>query len=86
MKKLILITLCLGLILNLSSCRSCTSDFEQRRKGVQKVCPTCIYTYSEHDHYAQDTSKQPNIVYKVTFCTGGLYYNAWNVDHLTKVQ
>jgi len=72
--------------LSLTSCRSCYADYEQRKKGVQKVCPNCIYTVSESMHIAQDTSTEPNTIYRVTFCTGGAYYNAWDVDHLTKIQ
>lgn len=76
----------LAITLMLTSCRSCQSNYEQRRSGVQKVCPGCIYTVSESMHIAQDTTKQPNVIYRVTFCSGGLYYNAWDVDHLTRIQ
>ena len=83
MKKLLLT---LTIIISLTGCKSCVSNYEQRKAGVQKVCPKCIYTVSENMHIAQDTSKNPNIVYRVNFCSGGLYYNAWDVDHLTKIQ
>ena len=83
MKKLLLI---LTISLTLTGCRSCMADYEQRKTGVQKVCPGCIYTISEQMHIAQDTTKNPNIIYKVTFCNGGFYYNAWDVDHLTRLQ
>ncbi len=83
MKKLLLT---LTIIISLTGCKSCVSNYEQRKAGVQKVCPKCIYTVSENMHIAQDTSKNPNIVYRVYFCTGGIYYNAWDVDHLTKIQ
>jgi hypothetical protein len=83
MKKTILfILICVTLV----GCRGCFADYEQRKKGVEKVCPTCTYTRSESMDIAVDTSLQPNIVYRVYFCAGGPYYNAWDVDHLTKIQ
>ena len=57
MKKIILILLA---SVALTGCRSCMANYEQRRKGVQAVCPNCIYTVSEGMHFAQDTSKKPN--------------------------
>lgn len=83
MKKLLGIVL---ISLTLTGCRSCQANYEQRRTGVQKVCPGCIYTVSERMHIAQDTTVQPNRIYEVTFCSGGFYYNAWDVDHLTRIQ
>jgi hypothetical protein len=83
MKKLLLI---LTISLTLTGCKSCVANYEQRKAGIQKVCPKCIYTVSENMNIAQDTSTNPNIIYKVYFCSGGIYYNAWEVDHLTKLQ
>ncbi len=83
MKRILAI---LAISITLTGCRSCYADYSQRRAGVQKVCPGCIYTVSENMHIAQDTTKQPNIIYKVYFCNGGFYYNAWDVDHLTRIQ
>lgn len=84
MKKQLLMLLLISTCL--TGCRSCYADYSQRKRGVEKVCPSCIYTVSENMHIAQDTSTQPNTIYRVTFCTGGGYYNAWDVDHLTKIQ
>ena len=83
MKKLLLM---LAVGITLTGCKSCVSNYAQRKAGVQKVCPNCIYTVSEHMHIAQDTSKQPNIIYRVDFCVGGFYFDAWDVDHLTRIQ
>lgn len=83
MKKIIIILILATLI---SGCRGCFADYEQKRQGVIKVCPTCTYTRSENMDIAVDTSVQPNIIYRVYFCAGGAYYNAWDVDHLTKIQ
>ena len=83
MKRILAI---LAISLTLTSCRSCMANYEQRKAGVQKVCPGCIYTVSEQMHIAQDTTKNPNIIYRVKFCDGGIYYNAWDVDHLTRIQ
>lgn len=83
MKKLFLFIL---VSIALTGCRSCQADYEQRKKGVEKVCPTCTYTRSEGMDIAVDTSQQPNVVYRIYFCAGGTYYNAWDVDHLTKIQ
>lgn len=77
---LLMVTICL------TGCRSCYADYSQRKKGVEKVCPTCIYNVSESMHIALDTNTQPNTIYRVTFCTGGTYYSASDVDHLTKIQ
>jgi hypothetical protein len=35
---------------------------------------------------AVDTTTQPNIIYKVIFRSGGIYYTASEVDHLIKIQ
>jgi len=82
MKNLLII---LSVII-LSSCKGCFADFEQRKAGVQKVCPNCTYVLSESQHYAVDTSVQPNIIYKVIFKTGGAYFKASDVDHLIRVN
>ena len=83
MKKLILFIL---MAVTMSSCKSCYFNYEQRRAGVQKVCKGCTYVRSEGFDIAVDTTKQPNIVYRVIFCNGGIYYNAWDVDHLVRVN
>lgn len=83
MKKLLLL---LVTIISLTGCRGCYADYNQRKQGVQKACKTCTYTYSERMHIAIDTAIQPNKVYEVYFCSGGFYYNAWDVDHLVKIQ
>lgn len=70
----------------LTGCRGCYADYEQKNKGVKKVCPNCTFTHSETMDIAVDTSRQPNIIYRVDFCMGGFYYNAWDVDHLIKIQ
>ena len=82
MKKVIMYLI---ISISLTGCRSCYADYEQRKAGVKKVCPNCTYMYSENMHIAVDTSQQPNLIYKVDFCAGG-YYNASDVDHLTKIQ
>lgn len=74
------------LALLLPSCRSCNASYEERRKGVQNVCPTCNFVMSESTYYAVDTAKQPNIIYRVQFKGGGLYYKASDVDHLIRVN
>lgn len=83
MKKVILILIT---AMCLTGCRGCQADYEQRRTGVRKICPTCTFVVSEGMYIAIDTAKQPNCVYRVSFCSGGFYYNAWDVDHLTKIQ
>lgn len=83
MKKLIIIIL---FSIGLSSCRGCFADFEERRIGVKKVCPTCTFVKSEDFFYASDTSKQPNIIYRVYFKEGGMYYTASTVDHLVRIN
>ena len=82
MKKVLLL---LG-VLALTGCRGCFSDYAHRKAGVNKVCPTCTYVVSEGMDIAVDTSTQPNSIYRVTFCNGGVYYNSWDVDHLTKIE
>jgi hypothetical protein len=83
MKKLVLFIM---MAVIMSGCKSCYSDYEQRRQGVQKVCKGCTYVRSEGWDIAVDTTKQPNIIYKVSFCSGGFYYNAWDVNHLTRIN
>lgn len=70
----------------MTGCRSCVANYEQRRAGVQKICKGCTYVRSEQMDIAVDTTKQPNIVYGVYFCNGGYYYNAWDVDHLVRIN
>ena len=83
MKRIIYISL---MALTFSSCAGgCTADYSAKLKGVKEVCPTCTYVTSEGVDIVVDTSKQPNIVYRVTFCTG-LVYPSYKIDYLTKVQ
>jgi len=82
MKKLLFILLPLFII----SCRGCFADFEQRKAGLQKVCPSCTFVMSEGNYFAVDTTVQPNIIYKVIFKDGGAYYKASDVDHLIRIN
>lgn len=83
MKKLVLFIM---MAVIMPGCKSCYADYEQRRGGVQKVCKGCTYVRSEGWDIAVDTTQQPNIIYKVSFCSGGFYYNAWDVNHLTRIN
>lgn len=83
MKKLFLI---ITLLVSLTSCKSCTSTYASRKAGVQKVCPKCIFINSEMMNIAVDTSQQPNIIYRVVFKSGGIYYTASDVEELIKIQ
>lgn len=83
MKKLFLFA---ALAVSLTSCKSCTSTYASRKAGVQKVCKDCIFINSEEMNIAVDTSEQPNIIYKVYFRPGGIYYTASDVDKLVKIQ
>lgn len=82
MKKLLLIITCT--ITLLSSCQKFNSDYAERKAGVLKVCPKCVYVYSQSMHIAIDTSRRPNSIYEVSFCSG-FVYPASDVDHLTKI-
>jgi len=59
MKKSIVVIIAL----TVTSC----ARYEKKLEGVKKVCPTCTFVDSENRYYACDTSKQPNIVYRVWF-------------------
>lgn len=80
------IVITLGLLISLTGCKSCTSTYATRKAGVQKVCPNCIYINSESMNVAVDTSVQPNLIYRVNFKGGGIYYTASDVDQLIKIQ
>jgi hypothetical protein len=80
------LVIAISLLIGLSSCKSCTSTYSSRKAGVQRVCPNCIYINSESMSIAVDTSVQPNIIYKVGFKSGGIYYTASDVDYLIKIQ
>lgn len=80
MKKILLVITSITLF----GCQKFSSDYKDRNAGVLKVCPKCVYVYSEQMHIAIDTSKQPNSVYKVYFCSGW-NYPASDVEHLTKI-
>lgn len=83
MKKLIIVAL---LALSISSCRSMQADYNERAMGVRKVCPHCTFVMSEHTYYAVDTSKQPNVIYQVSFKIGGWFFKASDVDHLIRIN
>lgn len=82
MKKIIAVALLLSTI----SCRSTVADYNERAMGVRKVCPHCTFVMSERDYYAVDTSRQPNIIYKVDFKNGGYWFKASDVDHLIRIN
>ena len=83
MKKILLLA---TLAVSLTGCKSCTSTYASRKAGVQKVCPNCIYINSESMNVAVDTSVQPNLIYRVNFKSGGIYYTASDVEQLIKIQ
>ena len=68
------------------SCRGCFTSYPERKASVLKVCPTCTFVTSEGQYVAVDTAKRPNIVYRVYFKDGGMYYNASDVDHLVRIN
>jgi hypothetical protein len=80
--KLLLIDL---LAISFGSCRQFNADYETRLTGVKKVCPTCTFHTYNSTYYAIDTSKQPNSVYIVDFCSGFVYSSS-TVDHLIKIN
>ena len=84
--KNIVIVLGAILIMAFGSCKRMTATYETRLAGVKAVCPNCTFVTSECQFYAQDTSKQPNIVYKVYFKNGGMFYTASDVDHLVRIN
>ena len=83
MKKILLLAIS---CLLLSSCKNMNADYQERLDGVHKVCPNCTFVLSEQQYYACDTSKQPNLVFKVYFRSGGWFYKASDVDHLVRVN
>jgi hypothetical protein len=79
--------LALGALLLLSmSCKRMAADYEERAAGVHKICPHCTFVTSEDWFYAVDTSKQPNVIYRVHFKAGGYFYKASDVDHLIRIN
>ncbi len=74
------------LLLSIGSCRNTVANYAERAAGVHKVCPTCNFVMSERDYYAVDTSKQPNIIYKVHFKNGGYWFKASDVDELVRIN
>lgn len=88
MKKLIIL---LGLLtFAFGSCQRINADYESRSVGVKKVCPNCTFhSYNVNGngivYFAIDTSKQPNYIYIVDFCSG-VVYSSSTVDHLTKIN
>lgn len=83
MKKILIYLI---ITITFSGCRSCYADYSQRKAGVKKVCPKCTFTCSENMYIAVDTTKNPNIIYKVRFRMGGFYHTASDVDELIKIQ
>ena len=69
-----------------ASCKGCESSHLERKEGVLRVCPKCTFVESQNEYYATDTSKQPNIIYKVRFKAGGIWYKASDVDDLIRVN
>lgn len=82
MKKLIILLSLFAFV----SCKRMAADYESRKVGVLKVCPNCTFVLSEGQYFAADTSKQPNIIYKIYFKSGGVFYTASDVDHLVRVN
>ena len=74
------------LLLSIGSCRSTVSSYEERAAGVRKVCPHCTYVMSERAYFAVDTRQQPNIIYKVHFKIGGVWFKASDVDELVRIN
>ena len=83
MKQLILGAL---LLMSIASCKRMTATYESRLAGIKKVCPNCTFVTSEGSYFAQDTSKRPNVIYKVYFSAGIFYYDASTVDHLVRIN
>ena len=83
----VIIVISLGLlIVGFSSCKRMNADYTERKAGVSAVCNTCTFVMSENIYYAVDTSKQPNIIYMVTFRFGGWFYKASDVDDLIRIN
>ncbi len=84
MKLLFIITVAIML----SSCRGCVTSYAEQKASVLKICPTCTFVKNTNDgyYYATDTSKQPNILYKVVFKTGGFWYKASDIDHIERIN
>ena len=81
MKKLLFI----GLVL-FASCRNMNADYAERKAGVNQVCNKCTFVLSEGSYYAVDTCKQPNLIYRVVFKPGGVWFKASDVDHLIRIN
>jgi hypothetical protein len=86
MKNLIFATMLL-----FCSCKGYDATIIERQKSLKEVCPTCTLSYASLEasgnnfYIAQDTAKQPNIIYQVIFCHGVLQ-PIWKVDHITKIN
>lgn len=85
MKNMILLLLTVATLFT-TSCRRMTASYDERLQGVKAVCKTCNFVTSEGWFYAVDTAKQPNVIYKVTFKSGGVFFKASDVDHLTRIN
>lgn len=83
MRKIAILT---TFLLLLGSCRKMTTDYQERKDGVLKVCPKCNFVLSQQNYYAVDTSINPNIIYIVYFKQGGIFFKASDVDHLVRVN
>ena len=81
MRKIILILLCSLFVL---SCKQ--GSYEDRKNSILKQCPSCVVFVNNYTYYAQDTSKNPNKVYRVFFKRSSVNYNAWDIDHLTSLN
>jgi len=74
------------LLIGSTSCKQMSYNYESRLAGVRRICPTCTFVRSEGSDFAQDTSKNPNVIYKVYFCSGFGFNNASTVDHLVRIN
>lgn len=81
-----LIYLLFFMIVTCSSCRKMNSSFSERKASVLKVLPKASFVYSEGYYYAVDTVKQPNVIYRVYFKAGGIFYTASDIDLLIRIN
>ena len=75
-----------GILFLSGGCKRMVTDFDEQKASVLKSCPTCTFVKSEGYFYACDTGRQPNIVYRVYFKSGGWFYKASDIDHFTRIN
>lgn len=80
MRKLLLILF----VAVFSACKQ--GSYDDRKNSILKQCPKCVIFVNNQYYYAQDTSVNPNRIYRVIFKASGAYYNAWDIDHLTSLN